>query len=40
MIGWKKPKDLRTGDDLEADDTDDGERKDSKEKKTEGDHAT
>ncbi|KAF7116867.1 hypothetical protein CNMCM5793_005448 [Aspergillus hiratsukae] len=38
MIGWKKPKDLRTGDDHEADETDDEERKDSKEKETEGDH--
>ncbi|GFF38007.1 hypothetical protein IFM58399_05087 [Aspergillus lentulus] len=32
MIGWKKPKDLRTEDDCEADETDDEEGKDSKEK--------
>ncbi|RHZ46725.1 uncharacterized protein CDV56_102128 [Aspergillus thermomutatus] len=39
MIGWKKPKDLRMGDDREADETDDEEGKCSKEKETEGAHA-
>ncbi|KAH1278392.1 hypothetical protein KXV95_005573 [Aspergillus fumigatus] len=36
MIGWKKPKDLRVGDDREADETFDEEGKDSKRKETEG----
>ncbi|KAF7158469.1 hypothetical protein CNMCM5623_003472 [Aspergillus felis] len=39
MIGWKKPKDLRMDDNHEADETDDEEGKDPKEKETEGDHA-
>ncbi|GFF41661.1 argonaute-binding protein 1 [Aspergillus udagawae] len=39
MIGWKKPKDFRMGDNHEADETDDEEGKDPKEKGVEGDHA-